>query len=72
MKSNSIYADLAIAYLQKGDTTRSQAALAELTRMDPKFTIKAMAENGSIYSQAYKDYWEKTRLPAARRAGIPE
>jgi tetratricopeptide (TPR) repeat protein len=67
-----IYGALATAYALKQDPAKAQAAAAEFHRLDPKATISAYRKQISFYPAAYKEWFESTIVPAARKAGLPE
>jgi adenylate cyclase len=64
------YAFLAMAYTLKGDKDKAQAALAELKRVDPKSIYATRRTPKPTSPQAFKDYYEKKYLPAARKVGL--
>jgi TolB-like protein/Tfp pilus assembly protein PilF len=65
-------AHLAMAYALKGDDAKARAAVADLRRVDPHFKFSEYRKPQSSSPAAYKEYFEKKYIPAARRAGLPE
>ena len=66
------YFMLPIAYFLKGDDAKRLVALAELRRTNPKFKLTDWGKPLSSSPPAYKEWFEKAYLPAARKAGLPE
>jgi TolB-like protein/Flp pilus assembly protein TadD len=66
------YADLAMAYALRGDDAKVYAAMADLRRLAPNFKVPDLSPPSPSSPAAYKEFWEKKLLPAARKAGIPE
>ncbi|MEN9671148.1 MAG: hypothetical protein RL018_1425 [Pseudomonadota bacterium] len=64
------YAFLAMAYTLKGDAAKAQAALADLKRVDPKSVYATHRTPKPTSPQAFKDYYAKKYLPAARKVGL--
>jgi len=63
---------LAITYAAKGDDAKARAEVAELRRIAPEFRISEFGKRNASGPPAYKEFWDKKLLPAARRAGVPE
>ncbi|WP_154376304.1 adenylate/guanylate cyclase domain-containing protein [Pseudoduganella rivuli] len=66
------YAILAMAYADKGDTQRQQAALADLKRTAPQYRIPEFEKPQPSSPAAYKKYYEEKYLPLWRKAGLPD
>ena len=66
------YAYLAMAYALKGEEAKARAAVADLRRVNPEFKYAELRKPQSTSPVAYKEYFEKKYLPAARKAGLPE
>jgi adenylate cyclase len=64
------YAFLAMAYTLKGNEAKAQAALADLKRVDPKSFYAIHRTPKPTSPQAFKDYYAKKYLPAARKIGL--
>ncbi len=64
------YAFLAMAYTLKGNDVKAQAALADLKRVDPKSVYATHRTPKPSSPQAFKDYYAKKYLPAARKVGL--
>jgi adenylate cyclase len=58
-----VYTWLAAAHALKGDTEGTKTALAEARRLNPKLTVKSMAERVANIP---------TALEGMRKAGLPE
>lgn len=67
-----LYAYLAMAYALKGEDAKARAAVADLRRADPNFKLTEFRKPQSSHPAAYKEWFEKKYLPAARKAGLPE
>jgi TolB-like protein/cytochrome c-type biogenesis protein CcmH/NrfG len=67
----STYAYLAMAYALKGDEVKAHAAVSELLRLNPDFNLSETRKPQSSSPIAYKEWFEKKYLPAARKAGLP-
>ena len=63
---------LAMAHALKGDNLKAGAAVADLREADPNFKLTELRKPQSSYPAAYKEWFEKKYLPAARKAGLPE
>ena len=66
------YAYLAMAHTLNGDRTKARAAVTDLRRLDPGFKASELEKPQSSSPVAYKEWFEKKYLPAARKAGLPE
>jgi len=69
------WAGLAVSYALKGESNQAAAAVAEVKKLDPNaksaslnFSLKPL----SASPPSYKNWYEKTYLPAYRKAGLPE
>jgi predicted Zn-dependent protease len=68
----SIYATLAVAYALKGEDAKARAAVDEVHRLDPNWTLTARRRNDSSKPTQYKAWFESNVVPAWRKAGLPE
>jgi hypothetical protein len=68
----SVYAMLAMAHALNGDDAKARAAVADLRRVNPGFKFSEFIKPQSSSPTAYKEWFEKKYLPAARKAGLPE
>jgi TolB-like protein/cytochrome c-type biogenesis protein CcmH/NrfG len=66
------YPYLAMAYALKGDTAKARTTVAELLQINPNFKLMEFRKPMSSSPAAYKEWFEKKYLPAARKAGLPE
>jgi len=71
-KLTDSYAYLAMAYALKDDEARARATVADLLRADPNFRLTQFKRPQPSWPAAYKEWFEKKYLPAARKAGLPE
>jgi TolB-like protein/Tfp pilus assembly protein PilF len=74
-KTPATWASLAVAHTIKGETDQAAAAVAEVKKLNPKATSASL--NYSIRPlsasvPAYKAWYEKTYMPAYRKAGLTE
>jgi TolB-like protein/Tfp pilus assembly protein PilF len=74
-KTPATWASLAVAHTMKGETDQAAAAVAEVKKLNPKATGASL--NYSIRPlsasvPAYKAWYEKTYMPAYRKAGLIE
>jgi adenylate cyclase len=67
------YVDLASAYAWRGQQAEAAAAVAELLKLRPGFTVKTMVQEGSETSDnpAFRKEFQRI-VEGARRAGLPE
>jgi TolB-like protein/class 3 adenylate cyclase/cytochrome c-type biogenesis protein CcmH/NrfG len=68
----STYAYLAMAYAVQGEAVKARAAVSELLRLNPDFNLSETRKPQSSSPVAYREWFEKKYLPAARKAGLPE
>jgi len=70
----SAWVRLAVAYAMKGESEKAAAAVAEVLKLNPKFKLSnsRVSKPMSASPPAYKEWYEKKFLPAARKAGLPE
>jgi hypothetical protein len=61
-----------MAYALKGDTAKARTTVAELLQINPNFKLMEFRKPMSSSPAAYKEWFEKKYLPAARKAGLPE
>lgn len=66
------YVWLAVAYTNKGDDARARAAVADLRRARPNFSLRHFTSGELSTPGAVKDWYESKFLPPARKAGLPE
>ncbi len=66
------YAYLAVAYELNGEPVKAQAVAAELRRIAPSYSRKAIAQPSPNSPQRFKDFWQKIFVPAWDKAGLPE
>lgn len=66
--SAECYANLALAYADKGENEKARAAVAQALRIDPGLTDPG--PESWLPPTAFR-YWEERELPAARKAGLP-
>ena len=67
------YVDLASAYAWRGQKAEAAAAVAELLKLRPGFTVQRLAQEGSGFSDNPTFHKEYQRiLEGARKAGLPE
>ncbi len=74
-KVSQIWAYLAVAYAMKGESEKSALAVVEVKKLNPNsnldtltFFIKPLPAS----LPSYKEWYQKTYLPAYRKAGLPE
>jgi TolB-like protein/class 3 adenylate cyclase/Flp pilus assembly protein TadD len=74
-KVSQIWAYLAVAYAMKGESEKSALAVIEVKKLNPNsnlntltFFIKPLPAS----LPSYKEWYQKTYLPAYRKAGLPE
>jgi len=67
------YVDLASAYAWRGQQTEAAAAVAELLKLRPGFTVETMVQEGSETSDnpAFRKEFQRI-VDGARKAGLPE
>jgi adenylate cyclase len=67
------WTDLASAYAWRGQKTEAAAAIAELLKVRPGFTVETLAQDGSGYSDnpTFRKEFERI-VEGARKAGLPE
>jgi adenylate cyclase len=67
------YVDLASAYAWRGQTAEAAAAVAELLKLRPGFTVQTMVQEGSTTSDnpAFRREFQRI-VEGARKAGLPE
>ena len=67
------YVDLASAYAWRGQKAEAAAAVAELLKLRPGFTLQALAQEGSGTSDnpAFRKEFQRI-VEGARKAGLPE
>ena len=74
IETNSTYIDaygwMAMAYAIKGDMVKSKDQLQKLQKADPKGSFMTRRQPMPSSPQVYKDFYKKTVLPAAQKAGI--
>ena len=67
------YVDLASAYAWRGQNAEAAAAVAELLKLRPGYTVQKLAEEGSGFSNNPTFRKECQRIiEGARKAGLPE
>ena len=67
------HAYLAMAYARKGDLAKMRAAVGDLLRTEPKFSLSKLDDVPTPDSrEAYRVMWETKILTAGRLAGLPE
>ena len=62
------YATIAVAYIEAGREDEARAAVAEVIRINPKFSLLEAAKILSYKNQADNDMY----IDALRKAGLPE
>ena len=67
------WTDLASAYAWRGQKAEAAAAVAELLKVRPGFTVEQLAQDGSGYSDnpTFRKEFERI-IEGARKAGLPE
>jgi adenylate cyclase len=67
------WTDLASAYAWRGQKTEAAAAVTELLKVRPGFTLEQLAQDGSEYSDnpTFRKEFERI-VEGARKAGLPE
>ena len=67
------WTDLASAYAWRGQKAEAAAAVAELLKVRPGFTVEQLAQDGSGYSDnpTFRKEFERI-VEGARKAGLPE
>jgi len=67
------WTDLASAYAWRGQKSEAAAAVAELLKVRPGFTVEKLAQDGSGYSDnpTFRKEFERI-VEGARKAGLPE
>lgn len=63
---------LAAAYARQKNPERARAAADAVLRINPKFRLSQFEPPKAGYPVAYRDFWQRTLLPAGRLAGLPE
>jgi len=74
-KTPATWASLAVAHTIKGETDQAAAAVAEVKKLNPKATSASLNYSFRPLSAsvpAYKAWYEKTYMPAYRKAGLTE
>jgi len=74
-KTAATWASLAVAHTIKGETDQAAAAVAEVKKLNPKATSASLNYSFiplSASVPAYKAWYEKTYMPAYRKAGFTE
>jgi predicted Zn-dependent protease len=72
------HAYLAMAYARKGDHAKMRAAVGDLLRTEPKFSLSKLGAPPPLGAptpdsrEAYRLMWETKILTAGRLAGLPE
>ena len=76
LELNSRFAEahvfLAMAYALKGDDAKAREAVANLSRLNPKFKLTNFRKPQSSRPAAHNDAYSEKLLPAGRKAGLPE
>jgi adenylate cyclase len=67
------WTDLAASYAWQGQKAEAAAAVAELLKVRPGFTVEALAQDGAQYSDnpTFRKEFERI-VEGARKAGLPE
>jgi adenylate cyclase len=67
------WTDLAAAYAWRGQKAEAAAAVAELLKVRPGFTVETLAQDGAQYSDnpTFRKEFERI-VQGARKAGLPE
>ena len=60
--------DLAVCYAALGREEEAHAEVAEVLRLNPKFSVKKLEKTSSIRDKAVKDRY----FDALRKAGLPD
>ena len=66
---------LAVAHTMKGETNQAAAAVAEVKKLNPNATstnLNYIFKPLTASVPAYKAWYEKTYMPAYRKAGLTE
>ena len=66
---------LAVSYTLKGESNQAAAAVAEVKKLNPNAdsaTLNFILKPLSASPPSYKAWYEKTYLPAYRKAGLKE
>jgi TolB-like protein/Flp pilus assembly protein TadD len=74
-KTATTWAMLAVAHTLKGETNQAAAAVAEVKKLNPNATsanLNYIFKPLSASVPAYKEWYEKTYMPAYRKAGFIE
>ena len=74
-KTATTMAMLAVAHTMKGETNQAAAAVAEVKKLNPNATsanLNYIFKPLSASVPAYKEWYEKTYMPAYRKAGFIE
>lgn len=69
------WASLAVCYALKGESNQAAAAVAEVKKLNPNAdsaTLNFIFKPLSASPPSYKDWYEKTYLPAYRKSGLKE
>lgn len=61
-----------VAYAFQGDDAKARAAAGDLRLADPNFKLTEFRRPQPSWPAAYKEWFEKKYLPAARKAGLPD
>ena len=74
-KVSGYWVTLAVAYALKGESNQAAAAVAEVKKLNPNADGKSLNylfKPLSASPPSYKEWYEKTYLPAYRKAGLKE
>ena len=74
-KVQGYWVTLAVAYALKGESNQAAAAVAEVKKLNPNADGKSLNylfKPLSASPPSYKEWYEKTYLPAYRKAGLKE
>ncbi|MFM9990597.1 MAG: tetratricopeptide repeat protein, partial [Burkholderiaceae bacterium] len=74
-KVSLYWVTLAVAYALKGESNQAAAAVAELKKLNPNAdsaSLNYVSKPLSASPPSYKAWYEKTYLPAYRKAGLKE
>jgi TolB-like protein/tetratricopeptide (TPR) repeat protein len=74
-KVSLYWVTLAVAYALKGESNQAAAAVAELKKLNPNADGKSLnyvSKPLSASPPSYKEWYEKTYMPAYRKAGLTE
>ena len=67
------YVDLASAYAWRGQNAEAAAAIADLLRLRPEFSVQTLQPEGDAFSAnpAFRREYQRI-VDGARKAGLPE